>query len=56
MQPARIMKEVQRLTARVVALKCFISQETKECEPFFKVLHGKCYFPMTKTMRKYLKN
>ncbi|XP_075655008.1 uncharacterized protein LOC142625199 [Castanea sativa] len=38
MASPKIVKEVQRLTGRVVALKRFISKATAKCLPFFKSL------------------
>ena len=34
----KIVKEVQSLTGKVVALNKFVSWETDKCMPFFKVL------------------
>ena len=34
----KIMKEVQKLTRRIVALNMFISKVTDKCLPFFKML------------------
>ena len=34
----KIMKEVQKLTGRIVALNMFISKVTDNCLPFFKML------------------
>lgn len=38
MASPKIVKEVQRLTGRVVALNRFISKATTKCLPFFKTL------------------
>ena len=38
MQPPKGIKEVQRLTGRIVALNRFISRATDKCLPFFKTL------------------
>ncbi|KAL5560858.1 hypothetical protein UlMin_030605 [Ulmus minor] len=38
MEPPRKIKEVQRLTGRIVALNRFISRATDRCKPFFQAL------------------
>lgn len=39
MSSPKIVKEVQKLTGRVVALNRFISKATNKCLPFFKTLN-----------------
>ena len=38
MQPPQKIKEVQKLTGKIVALNRFISRETDCCKPFFQAL------------------
>ena len=38
MQPPSSVKEVQRLTGRIVALSRFVSRASNKCQPFFQVL------------------
>ena len=38
MPPPSNIKEVQRLTGRIVALSRFVSRATDKCQPFFQVL------------------
>ena len=38
MPPPSSMKEVQRLTGRIVALRRFVSRASDKCHPFFQVL------------------
>ena len=38
MMSPKIVKEVQKLTGRIVALNRFVSKATNKCLPFFKTL------------------
>ena len=38
MLPPSNIKEIQRLTGRIVALSCFVSKASDKCQPFFQVL------------------
>jgi hypothetical protein len=42
MEAPRTTKQLQRLTARIVALNRFISRSTDKCLPFFKILRKAC--------------
>ena len=39
MSPPSNIKEVQRLTGRIVALSRFVSKASDKCQPFFQVLN-----------------
>ena len=41
MESSKSIREVQRLTGRVVALNQFFSRATDKCLPFFKILRGR---------------
>ena len=38
MLPPSNIKDIQRLTGRIVALSCFVSRASDKCRPFFQVL------------------
>ena len=38
MLPPSNIKDIQRLTWRIVALSCFVSRANNKCQPFFQVL------------------
>ena len=38
MPPPSNIKEVQRLTGRIVVLSCFVSKASDKCQPFFQIL------------------
>ena len=42
--PPRSIREVQRLTGKIAALKHFISRSTNICLPFYKLLKGNTKF------------
>ena len=42
MPPPSGIKEVQRLTGRIVALSRFVSRASDKCQPFFQVLKKAC--------------
>ena len=50
MPPPSNIKEVQRLTGRIAALRRFVSKASDKCQPFFQVL--KKSFPMGCTLRR----
>ncbi|GKV52679.1 hypothetical protein SLEP1_g59250, partial [Rubroshorea leprosula] len=47
MKPPKIVKDVQRLTSRLVALHRFIAKSTERCLPFFKALREPKNFQWT---------
>ena len=44
MLPPSNIKDIQRLTGRIVALSCFISRASDRCRPFFQVLKKAFYW------------
>ena len=48
------IKEVQRLTGRIVALSRFVSRASDKCQPFFRIL--KKIFPIGCTLRRSIRS